>query len=134
MAFKRIQVPVRTVNAASEVSYRVQPARKGLCNARFCLTIRPDVAKKAGLLAGTPVEIEADAKTGHGRLLRVMRAHRKITRTSAQHGNSRLMFSAPHVGELVSLFPANDRVSALIFLEATEDNGLIFELPTKAEE
>lgn len=85
------------------------------------------LGKRAGFSKGDAIRVEIDTHTRQGRLLRVEKSSRHLS----QGGTSQWAFTlvVPHTGDMLAHFPAAPKVSALVVLDTSVSDGLIFELP-----
>lgn len=109
-----------------EISYRVMSPRAGSPNGRFILTIRHDIARNAGITKHCHVDIFTNEKMG--KIMCVLGGDRKINPTSTTN-TCRLQFCCPWVLDIQKNFPLAEKVTELKFIEASKENGVIFELP-----
>lgn len=85
------------------------------------------LGKRAGFSKGDAIRVEIDTHTRQGRLLRVEKSSRHLS----QGGTAQwaLTLVVPHTGDMLTHFPAAPKVSALVVLDTSVSDGLIFELP-----
>lgn len=85
------------------------------------------LGRRAGFTKGNAIRVEIDTHNRQGRLLRVEKSSRHLS----QGGTSQWAFTlvVPHTGDMLAHFPAAPKVSALIVLDTSVSDGLIFELP-----
>ena len=111
-----------------DLAYSIVHRQKQL--PKLCLSICAKLMRQAGLKDW--VRLDVDVTRVQARLLAVASTHlakRIDTPSSTGRGWYRLTWS----GEVQTLFPEVEAMTTLQVLEATQDAGLVFELPIAAK-